>query len=159
MSFKDLKVERVEGELAAEIANWYPYLKRGFVKIGQKKWFLSYRYVEEGGDLYDFEVRPDDTWIVTHPRSGTTVTQELVWLVANDMNFDEAHRKYLVERFPHIEIGAIYDDITAKDCFGRTSMEKYSVEFGRNQPSPRFIKSHLPLELLPTVVNSTCKVC
>jgi len=37
------------------------------------------------------------------------VTQELVWLVANDMNFDEAHRKYLRERFPYIEYSIIYN--------------------------------------------------
>lgn len=37
--------------------------------------------------------------------------------------------------------------------------EKTSINYVRDQPSPRFIKSHLPLELLPTVVNSDCKVC
>jgi len=40
---------------------------------------------------------------------GTTVMQELVWLVANDMNFDEAHRKYLIERFPYLEYSIIYN--------------------------------------------------
>ncbi|XP_011702932.1 PREDICTED: sulfotransferase 1C4-like isoform X2 [Wasmannia auropunctata] len=44
-----------------------------------------------------------------------------------------------------------------KDIPGKAT-EQNSVEFVRNQPSPRFIKSHMPLELLPTVVNSTCKI-
>ncbi|XP_011702933.1 PREDICTED: sulfotransferase 1 family member D1-like [Wasmannia auropunctata] len=159
MSFKNLKVERVEGELAAALANWYPSHKRGFVKIGQKEWFLPYKYVEDGGDVYEIETRPDDTWIVTYPRSGTTMMQELIWLVANDLNFDEAHKKYLLERFPFIEIGAILDEnISVRDVPGRINTEKNSVEFVRNQPSPRFIKSHMPLELLPTVVNNTCKI-
>lgn len=33
--------------------------------------------------------------------------QELIWLIANDMNFDEAHRRYLLERFPFIEYSII----------------------------------------------------
>ncbi|XP_011883461.1 PREDICTED: sulfotransferase 1C4-like [Vollenhovia emeryi] len=159
MSFKDLKVEQVKGELATVLSKWYPLHKRGFVKIGERKWFLPYKYVEEGNNIYNFEIRPDDTWIITYPRSGTTVTQELVWLVANDMNFDEAHRRYLLERFPFVEIGAILDDhIATKDVSGRINTEKYSVKFVQSQSSPRFIKSHMPFELLPTVVNSTCKI-
>jgi len=70
MSFKELKVERIEGELAVALSEWYPPHKRGFVKIGRKKWFLPYKYVEKGDDIYNFEIRPDDTWIVTYPRSG-----------------------------------------------------------------------------------------
>ncbi|XP_077273363.1 sulfotransferase 4A1-like isoform X2 [Temnothorax americanus] len=158
MSFNDLKVECVKNELAADLSKCYPFFKRGFVKICEKKWFLPYKYVEEGDNIYNFEIRPDDTWVITYPRSGTTMTQEIVWLVANDMNFDEAHRRYLVERFPFVEVGALFDDYIAKDVPGRINTERNSVEFVKSQPSPRFIKSHMPLELLPTVVNSTCKI-
>ncbi|KAG5316748.1 ST1C4 Sulfotransferase, partial [Acromyrmex insinuator] len=159
MSFKDLKVERVEGELATSLLKWYPLHKHGFVKIGQKKWFFPYGYVENGDSIYNFEIRPDDTWIFSYPRSGTTMTQELIWLVANDMNFDKAQRRYLVERFPFLEIGAILDDhIATENIPGRINTEKYSIEFVQNQSSPRFIKSHMSFELLPTVVNSTCKI-
>jgi len=70
MSFKELKVERIEGELAVALSEWYPSYKCGFVKIGQKKWFLPYDYVEEGDNIYNFEIRPNDTWIITYPRSG-----------------------------------------------------------------------------------------
>ncbi|XP_036150071.1 sulfotransferase 4A1 [Monomorium pharaonis] len=159
MSFKDLIMKRVEGELATALLKFFPLHKRGFVKVGQKKWFLPYRYVEDGDKIYNFEVRADDTWIVTYPRSGTTMTQELIWLVANDMNFNEAHQRYLLERFPFIEIGALYDDYMVPQYISdRINTEKHSIKFVQDQPSPRFIKSHLPFELLPTVVNSTCKI-
>ncbi|XP_011647911.1 sulfotransferase 1C4-like [Pogonomyrmex barbatus] len=159
MDFKDLKVERVEGELAAKLLKMYPPHKRGFVKIGEKKWFMPYKYTETGDKIYNFETRPDDTWIITHPRTGTTVTQELIWLVANDMNFDEARRRHLLERFPFVEIGAILDShIVVKDIPDRINTERTSIEFVQEQPSPRFIKSHMPLELLPTVLNSSCKI-
>jgi len=70
MSFKELKVERVEGELAVALSECYPPHEHGFVKIGQKKWFLPYTYVEESDNIYNFEIRPDDTWIIAYPRSG-----------------------------------------------------------------------------------------
>ena len=33
--------------------------------------------------VYNMEVRPDDVWIVTYPKCGTTWTQELVWQVGD----------------------------------------------------------------------------
>jgi len=53
----------------------------------------------------------------------------------------------------------IDDNVEIKNFSGRIDLEKNSIKFVRDEPSPRFIKSHMPLELLPTVVNSTCKVC
>ncbi|KAL6426790.1 hypothetical protein ACFW04_009252 [Cataglyphis niger] len=100
---KDLKIQRVEGELAVALSKSYPHHTRGFVKIGKKEWFLPYKCAEQGDKAYNFETRSDDTWIITYPRSGTTLTQELVWLVANDLNFDVAHRRTLMERFPFLE--------------------------------------------------------
>ncbi|XP_071581502.1 sulfotransferase 4A1-like [Temnothorax nylanderi] len=144
MSFKNLRVERIE--LRDALLKSYPTQKRGHVKIGEKKWFLPYKYVEIGSKIYNFETRPDDTWIVTYPRSGTTVTQELVWLVANDMNFEEALRRPLKDRFPFIDLDAIIDD------------HMYTIDLVQNQSAPRFIKSHMPFDLLPTVVNSDCKI-
>ncbi|GAB1861332.1 Sulfotransferase 1C4 [Camponotus japonicus] len=156
---KDLKIERVEGELAITLSKLYPERVKGFVKIGEKKWFLSYKFVERGDEVLNFKTRPDDTWIITYPRSGTTLTQELIWLVANDMNFDEAYRRPLTERVPFIDISLIREDeLLASSSPNEQKMTKYSVEFVQNQPSPRFVKSHFPLDLWPTVVNNDCKI-
>lgn len=65
MSFKDLKKERVEGELGEALLKMYPTRTNGYAKIGEKKWFLSYKYVENGSKLYNFETRSDDTWVIT----------------------------------------------------------------------------------------------
>jgi len=61
--------------------------------------------------------------------------------------------------FFRIEI--LFDDnFATKDVSGKMNTTKNSIKFVRDQPSPRFIKSHMPFELLPTaIVNSTCKVC
>lgn len=40
-------------------------------------------------DLYkNFSVRPDDIFILGYPRSGTTRLQELVWIIANDFDYE-----------------------------------------------------------------------
>ncbi|KYQ60204.1 Sulfotransferase 1C4 [Trachymyrmex zeteki] len=139
--------------------------KFGLVKIGEKKWFLSNKYIENGDKIYSFEIRPDDTWIVTYPRSGTTVMQELVWLVANDMNFDEAQRRTLMDRFPYIDMETFHGNMQDSHIISTTisneekkNINKYTIKFVQNQLSPRFIKSHMPFNLLPTVVNSDCKI-
>jgi len=41
--------------------------------------------------IYNMEVRQDDIWVVTPPKCGTTWMQELVWLIANDLDFDRAN--------------------------------------------------------------------
>jgi hypothetical protein len=53
--------------------------------------------------LYNFESRSDDVWVATFPRSGTTLTQEMVWLIENDFDFVTAQKKTLGERFPFYE--------------------------------------------------------
>ena len=40
-------------------------------------------FVNNGEDkkIWEMKPRPDDIWIVTYPKCGTTMTQELVWQV------------------------------------------------------------------------------
>lgn len=51
----------------------------------------------------DFEVREDDIIISGFPRSGTTRAQELVWLVANDCDFESALIHESDVRCPYFE--------------------------------------------------------
>ncbi|XP_014481470.1 PREDICTED: sulfotransferase 1 family member D1-like isoform X2 [Dinoponera quadriceps] len=159
MSFKNLKFEIFKDEKTAEAIKHYPYCLRGLVGVGEKKWCLPHKFLTLGEEVYNFEPRPDDTYVITFPRSGTTLTQELIWLVANDMNFDEAGRTSLLDRFPFLDISVIIED----EALEKTPMKNEqkmndSVKFVQERPSPRFIKSHMPFELLPKVVNSDCKI-
>uniref|UniRef100_A0A182W219 Sulfotransferase domain-containing protein n=1 Tax=Anopheles minimus TaxID=112268 RepID=A0A182W219_9DIPT len=103
---------------------------------------LSRRYERIGQTIKDMEVRPDDVWIVTYPKSGTTWTQELIWLVCNELNFQQAKDVSIDARFPFIDLSGLRD---LPEPFNplRDALE---------MPSPRFIKSHLPPAFLPNAL-------
>uniref|UniRef100_A0A182VV30 Sulfotransferase domain-containing protein n=1 Tax=Anopheles minimus TaxID=112268 RepID=A0A182VV30_9DIPT len=88
-------------------------------------------------DLLEFEVFPDDVWVASYPKSGTTWCQEMVWLICNDLNFEAARAESLRTRFPFLDVSLIHD----KDMS--------SFELVRQTARPRFIKTHLPVSMLP----------
>ncbi|XP_055602648.1 luciferin sulfotransferase-like [Uranotaenia lowii] len=92
-------------------------------------------------ELHQFEVKPDDVWVATYPKNGTTWTQEMVWLICNGLDFEKARNNHIRQRFPFLEISTMISD---RDSFGLV----------RNMASPRFIKTHLPVGLLPPQIWS-----
>lgn len=63
---------------------------------------LSDRYKDFIDLVLNYEVDSNDVWITTHPRSGTTWTQEMVWLLMNNLNYEEAKSIPLRIRSPTI---------------------------------------------------------
>lgn len=51
----------------------------------------------------ELEVFEDDIFVCTFPRSGTTLTQEMVWLIMNDFDFEGAKSEKLDNRSPELE--------------------------------------------------------
>lgn len=82
---------------------FYSGERTGFVQVGPEGYFFPHKYKAEAELYYNFEARPDDVWITTVPRSGTTWTQELIWLLANKLDFEQAQKRQLTERFPFFE--------------------------------------------------------
>jgi len=106
--------------------------------------------------IYNFEVRSDDIWIVTYPKCGTTMTQEMVWQIVNKVDTEKA-KIMLFERTPFIEMeGLLSEEISKGQTFPDWMVK--SVEYTANLPSPRVIKTHLPFEFLPPKLLDTCKV-
>ena len=54
-------------------------------------------------EIRSFEVYPDDVFIVTQPKCGTTWMQELAWLIANDLDLEGAKSNQFF-RVPFLEI-------------------------------------------------------
>lgn len=149
-----------EGEDKELQKKFVPLYEDGFVKIGEKKWSMPHSFIEKGPALYNMKPRPDDTWVVTYPRSGTTWTQELVWLLANDMDFQGAKSQSLHFRFPFVDLDLIISHVKPEESetVPQDASPLPRPEFVDSLPSPRFIKSHMPFDLLPNVLDSGCKV-
>ena len=80
----------------------------------------------------ELEVRPSDVFISSYPRSGTTLTQWILYLLTHEEQPDPTH---LTKVSPWFERSLAIGELTAADL----------AQF----PSPRVFKSHLPREWLP----------
>ncbi|XP_026685459.1 estrogen sulfotransferase-like [Diaphorina citri] len=109
-------------------------------------------YVNFAEDIINMDVRDDDVWVCSFPKTGTTWTQEMVWCIANDLDF-EAAKEILPARFPFLELTPLFDyrnnpNLDAPD------FEENSVVHIQNLKGRRFIKAHLPFKLLPKKLQS-----
>ncbi|KPJ21605.1 Sulfotransferase family cytosolic 1B member 1 [Papilio machaon] len=191
------------------------------IQVGPKKYLLLSDYKNEAESIYNMPLRTDDIFIVTFPRSGTTWTQAIVWLLAYDLDFSTANKipleersvflefsmlmhKGILEKLKKVHAGTTWTQaivwLLAYDLDFSTAnkipLEERSVflEFpllmhkgfldklkkvhaGKEEklkaldllsvpgtvqvaamPSPRVIKTHLPMSLLPPSLPDSCKV-
>jgi len=115
--------------------------------------------------LQNFEVREDDIWVVTYPKCGTTWTQELTWMLVNDVD-KEAGKESLTVRSVYLEGQCVlnYDYFKAagflptneKECEVLKDQIAFCDRMDRNKR--RVFKSHLPFEFLPPAALEKSKV-
>ncbi|KAL1140692.1 hypothetical protein AAG570_000622 [Ranatra chinensis] len=138
--------------------------KTGWYQVGPKKYFLPSKYAQEADHFLSFKTRSDDIWICTFPRSGTTLTQEMIWLIANNFDFERAKSIPLAERFPFFEFNiSLHDkaieminenlDLKKQEMLRHITQPAYKIL--KDAPSPRFIKTHFPPSLLPRDIWQT----
>jgi len=70
-------------------------------------------FVDNGEDkkIWEMKPRPDDVWVVTYPKCGTTMTQELVWQMINlakggSLDSDKSKQQIFL-RVPFVEMGCL----------------------------------------------------
>ncbi|KAF4522106.1 hypothetical protein B566_EDAN011258, partial [Ephemera danica] len=101
-----------------------------------------------GPEIYNFNLRPDDVWIITFPRSASKIQMSV--------------------RFPQIDFSAVLSDLliekVRKQIRGQPKHEaffdiitKNAVHMLNETNDRRFIKTHLPISLLPPTLLDTCK--
>lgn len=78
--------------------------------------------------------------------TGTTWLQEIVWLIVNEGNLQKASETQVYFRSPFLEF---------KDLV----LNEVGLDLAESMPSPRVIKTHLPVDLAPSgLFTSKCKV-
>ncbi|KAI5632736.1 sulfotransferase domain-containing protein [Phthorimaea operculella] len=164
-----LEMKDVEPKLAEELMKYFTGEHTGFVRVGPKGYFLPHKFRQEAAKIYNMPVRPDDIFVASYPRSGTTWTQELVWMVANDLDYAKSDAIPLTERYPFLEFSVYVHPVMKerfieenKDSDRKLKLLEMVTESGVEQlariPSPRFVKTHLPMSLLPPKLLDTAKV-
>ncbi|XP_053326936.1 sulfotransferase 1C1-like [Spea bombifrons] len=86
--------------------------------------------------IYGFQAREDDILVATYPKAGTTWTQEIVDLILQEGDAEKASRAPCFVKVPFIDL------ILPKPM-------KSGLELAEELKSPRLLKTHLPIELLP----------
>jgi len=111
--------------------------------------FMSGDFANHAAAVRQFRPRPDDVWVVTFAKCGTTWTQEMVWMIVNDCDY-EGGKADLNMRSPFLEFSYLLPTSLGMKRFALAQMDKL--------PSPRVMKSHLSFDLLNAELLDTCKV-
>ena len=90
-----------------------------------------------------------------HDPNADRLFQELTWQITQNLDF-EGNKRNLFTRSPFLELSCVEpqtldeppEDASAEDK-KRVQMMNDSVQFAHEMPSPRVIKTHVPLEMLP----------
>lgn len=112
--------------------------------------FLPKKYLRLHDRIQNFKVRPDDVWVLSFPKSGTTWTMNIVMQLMNNIDlstefFDERQRSM------EISMGVDeYEENSNNEAY-RTFLANMDKIMDKRdaEPSPRLMKSHFPAHLLP----------
>ncbi len=128
---------------------------QSFIKTDPGSFMFPAAYEKFKEEIYKVQIRPDDIYILTWPKTGTTWVQELTWLIVNDGRKSEnASDVNTFKRVPFIEMCTLVDFLAIKPP-GTTFPEICATL--ESMPIPRIIKSHLPYCLLPPGLLDKCK--
>ncbi|XP_045124442.1 sulfotransferase 1A1-like [Portunus trituberculatus] len=166
------KMVRLEGEDLARQERDFKGYTEGMVRLTPGRWLFPAPFEKYADKYYKFELKPNDVVLLTYPKCGTTWLQEVVWTMRNNPDLDNPMANMPVNaRVPFLEMDSL---LTSKNlppvtedhplmqgfkkmCPGRDPKDGVFLQISELAPSPRTIKSHLPLSLLPQNLLTTSK--
>lgn len=86
------------GKILAE--HFLNKFRKGYITIEGVT--MPLRYAEMAEEVLNWEVYDSDLWISSFPKTGTTWTQEMTWMIGNNVDI-EAGMENLGVRFPFLE--------------------------------------------------------
>ncbi|XP_071491204.1 sulfotransferase 1C2-like [Diadema antillarum] len=97
--------------------------------------------------LEHFETRPDDLFVISYPKSGTTWIQQLALLIRFDGNLSLLADQHIMTLVPFLD---------SVDFLNLTNVDTAAtyIDMAASMPSPRIMKSHSLLNWLPPDIRS-----
>ncbi|XP_014245580.1 sulfotransferase family cytosolic 1B member 1-like [Cimex lectularius] len=162
------KIIDLEDSMNKQLMSHFDGERTGFCQVGPKKWLLPAAYKQHAEQYYTMPIKKDDVWIITFPRSGTTLCQELVWMVNNNFDYEKSGSTTLDRKFPFYEFSILHhikfheevnemNNNDPKVAKVLAYWREHGYKTFPDLPSPRHIKTHLPFSLLPQDLVDTCK--
>ncbi|KAK9877333.1 hypothetical protein WA026_017729 [Henosepilachna vigintioctopunctata] len=141
-------VKPIVGEYADKLERAFGF-KNALFEYNPGKCLMPICFSDIAQQVLEAPVRDDDIWLISFPRTGSTWCQEMIWAIGNNFDFETARKTVQQMRAPLIELSTAFAEYydTLGELIGN------SVEYVANQPSPRYVKSHLPYPFLPTELD------
>eukprot|EP00090_Calanus_glacialis_P045776 TRINITY_DN8712_c0_g1_i6.p1 TRINITY_DN8712_c0_g1~~TRINITY_DN8712_c0_g1_i6.p1 ORF type:complete len:325 (+),score=130.36 TRINITY_DN8712_c0_g1_i6:23-997(+) len=144
-------IEEIESDVLKKFEENQTGFEEGSVRFMPSGQVLPRCYARKEKEISELSVRHDDVWISSFPKCGTTWTQEMVWNIVNNLDFERAKKTDIDEKFFFLDMDCLKSG-SHGDAPG--FVDKAEQQVGQQ----RLIKSHLPIGLLPPDLLEKCKV-
>ncbi|XP_050517028.1 luciferin sulfotransferase-like isoform X2 [Diabrotica virgifera virgifera] len=133
--------------------------RSGYVNV--KGVTMPRRFEELQSDIFNWNVSERDVWICSFPKTGTTWTQEMVWMIMNNLDIIKGQENLGI-RSPFLEVTALFDYRKFQKentDFQPPPFIEDSLKFVRekSQKGSLCLKTHLPWVLLPQEIQNNTK--
>ena len=164
-------VERVDAESAARLWRSVPGLRAGALLVGPHLFVYPDVPARCVAAALHQPLSRDDVWLVGLPGCGATLLQEMVWLIAHDCDPVSARSELVPVRWEYLEltheclesqelVNTLWWDMVKESVFNLPRMLLAAARraWYRHHHSPRFVKTHMALSMLPPRLLDECRV-
>ncbi|KAF0303386.1 Sulfotransferase 1C2A [Amphibalanus amphitrite] len=157
------KIRPLQGELQEQMKRDFEGTPSGLAACNHWGFKLMGKVTDDLlEDIYNYPLEERDVWIMTPPKSGTTWAQEMIWLLANDLDYEGAKTPLLPNRWLYPEAPAIVDKDGIRKFLPadpeKRTITTNSMAGNAHTGARRFVKSHLPLSMNNPRLLDVCKV-